>query len=92
MSDEQNDIVAKAEALLANVTPGAWEWVNDNLETSEGERVLRPGERVLSPSGRDVGGIDATDADAAFIATAPELVRALVDEVKRLRSELGVQE
>jgi hypothetical protein len=84
MAMEQQDIVAKAEALLANVTPGPWEWW---VEDGEYRRLLSGSADVLRINAwSDPLTIETEAADAAFIATAPELVRELLAEVKRLRA------
>ena len=91
MSDTPEEITARAERLLANVTPGAWTWERngedyvDLYAENEGgiDNVLRP------LSGEPYVGAETiveNPADAAFIAAAPQLVRDLVAEVKRLRA------
>jgi hypothetical protein len=84
--DEQ-DIVAKAEALLANVTPGAWAW--DDKRQFMGVRNGKQHAWVIDVEYEDYGGggeLKVSNADAAFIAAAPLLVRELLAEVKRLRA------
>jgi hypothetical protein len=87
MSDEQEDIVAKAEALMANVTPWAWAW--EELNGTEGLSLGNDEAFVIQAQHMDEWSctIDVKDADAAFIAAAPQLVRDLVAEVKRLRGD-----
>jgi hypothetical protein len=84
VTDEAQDIIAKAEALLANATPGKWAARHDGdhydaITTDAGE-LDGP---VYGYQG-DVG--FNRPADAEFIAAAPELVRELMAEVKRLRA------
>jgi len=73
-----------AETLTAEITPGSWEqgYKNEAGHSIDQWRlVANPGDRLIVAS---FAGID--DADAAFIAAAPALVRALV---ARLREAEG---
>ena len=98
MTDATQDIVARAEALLAGVTPGVWEWsMNgddyDSLytDTMPESNSIEGIKRVIEPWSAEMPWVSAwaniaNPADAAFIAAAPALVRDLVAEVTRLRA------
>ena len=78
------DIITSAETLLAGITPGEW------YDTVTGEGV--PCVNVSNPEDYHgfpvcIRGMILNDANIAFIAASPELVRELVEEVKRLREE-----
>ncbi len=73
-------LVQAADALMAEITPGAWEWHKSygryvSLEATIGDDDV---EDVISNAHR----IAVSDADAAFIAAAPALVRALVTRLR----------
>lgn len=86
MSDLSNDTLKR---LLADATPGQWEWVSHRLRG--GTAGLIAGRReVLWPSTCNDGDtgdawFDAAEADEALIALAPALAR----EVLRLRALVG---
>lgn len=74
-----NDIVGSFEergATAMNHTPGPWEWAEANMDAAK---------RINGPSGIEVmhvvftGNADMkiSDADAALIAAAPDLLEAL---------------
>ncbi len=73
-------LVAAAETLTAEITPGEWTWdaIDEDLyfalNNGDPKRV-----RVIEAD-QDV--VCVTDADAAFIADAPALVRALVARLR----------
>lgn len=73
-------LVQAVDALMAEITPGAWEWdaIDEDLyfalNNGDPKRV-----RVIEAD-QDV--VCITDADAAFIAAAPALVRALVTRLR----------
>lgn len=73
-------LVAAAEALTAGITPGGWEWEKRgnsyvSLEATIGDDDV---EDVISNAHR----IAVSAADAAFIAAAPALVKALVARLR----------
>ncbi len=62
-------------------TPGPWKWFNDgDLANSDGKMVLRPDANRGIP----------TDADAALIAAAPDLLKAC-DELCADLTQQGYQ-
>jgi hypothetical protein len=74
------ELVQAADALMAEITPGAWAWHKSydryvSLEATIGDDDV---EDVISNAHR----IAVSDADAAFIAAAPALVRALVTRLR----------
>lgn len=69
-------LVAAADALMAEITPGAWEW-----ETEDGLELGTPDKSVVRVNDYD-GLLKVSDADAAFIAAAPALVRALLTRLR----------
>lgn len=73
-------LVAAAETLTAEITPGAWSWEKRgnsyvSLEATIGKDDV---EDVISNAHR----IAVSAADAAFIAAAPALVQALVARLR----------
>jgi hypothetical protein len=84
------DITERAARLLANVTPGPWEWGADNQHM-----MVRHSKHdvtwVIDVEYEHHGGggtLEVSPADAAFIAAAPDLVRELLAEVTRLRGTI----
>jgi hypothetical protein len=67
-------LVAAADALTAGITPGVWE------QNADGSMSSNHGEYVVHVNRYGVLRID--DADAAFIAAAPALVKALVARLR----------
>jgi hypothetical protein len=72
-------LVAAADALTAGITPGEWAWDDGLITTHDDNDRL-----VFVAAGTYDGDINIDDDDAAFIAAAPALVKALV---ARLREE-----
>lgn len=79
------DLVTEVEGLLAKVTPGPWGVLPSNngtlahVETQEGTTAEQgQGFTVCSIPKKRIH-------DANLIAAAPELLRRLVEEVKRLK-------
>ena len=71
-------LVAAAEALTAGITPGAWEW--DMVGLCVNDETTGPRADVIT--GTWDADVSVSDADAAFIAAAPALVRALVARLR----------
>jgi hypothetical protein len=83
-------IIDRAESLLAGITPGEWEdqgrlaaHPKGTVGTKETRVAICNTFHVLDPK-RQIS-FKEMQANAAFIAASPELVRGLVEEVKRLR-------
>ena len=80
-----DDLLTRAKALLDGITPGPW--VTQGC--SHGGAILLRGDKDADLRDRHSQGhlqIVPT-GDAEFIAASPELVRALVAEVERLRKD-----
>jgi len=71
------DIIDRAKTLLAGITPGEWE-VEMIHNTNASVVIINKSIWIARQT---------WPKDAAFIAAAPELVRGLCEEVKRLRGE-----
>ena len=69
------DIISRAETLLAGITPGKWTVFIDPNNAS----IYAKGVGTICIT------YDENYDDMHFIAAAPELVRGLCEEVKRLR-------
>lgn len=78
-----DNLIERAERLLAGTTPGRWWWTN---ETSQ--RLIAGGSEGDLTDARELIRCaalhDPDNANAEFIAAAPELVAGLLAEVKRL--------
>lgn len=84
-----SDVSERAEAMLAKITERGRGW-EVRHEHGELTRVVHSGEWEGSLSQCCDCGVEAgypNDADAEFIAAAPDLVRDLLAEVKRLESQ-----
>lgn len=72
---------AGAEVRVIAHSPGPWLWneKNGSLHQAPGEGPYRYGPAVLSPSYEYESGtnVEVSDADAALIAAAPDLLEAL---------------
>ena len=90
----RGDIVERAESLLAGITQGYWKDMSDHPDHISG--AINCGEKHIALCGT----FQSTDpqyrvtpektrANATFIATAPELVRWLCEEVKRLEKQVA---
>ena len=87
-----NELIERAETLLAGITPGEWEDKSkseDGLMGSVncGQKHIALCNFFLTHDNERCVTANDTFANAAFIAAAPELVRGLCEEVKRLRGE-----
>jgi hypothetical protein len=91
--------LADIRARLAAVTPGPWSAADEHgLLPGAGPAWcvsrMRPGYESMSPEDgymydiADLGDYDRAEADAEFIAHAPEDIRFLLNEVDRLTVEL----
>ena len=85
-TDTPTPVIGQATALVAGITRGQWCAVQEMVGWRSGRMtVVRAGDaRVVT--------VDQTceaEANVAFIAAAPQLVRDLLAEVSRLRAELG---
>jgi hypothetical protein len=72
-------LVAAADALTAGITPGEWGW--DNVGLGVVEPHVGRVDVLCTDENRF---IRYDDADAAFIADAPVLVKALVARLREL--------
>lgn len=96
-----DDTAAEARAALAKATSGKWEWLRivapdwmpDTYQANDGLRVTTPtpGKRwdaeikqVIEPM--KSGFLMVRNADAEFIANAPDWLRALLDERDKLKA------
>ena len=70
-------LVAAADALMAEITPGEWEYDEVAIVTYDDNGV-----RVYVVGGSWDGDIEVEPADAVFIAAAPALVRALLTRLR----------
>jgi hypothetical protein len=89
MTGETRGVITRAEALLANVTPGAWVICADPDDRDFGTFMVKDAPLTADPIA--YGNVNSevhfnNPADAAFIAAAPQLVRDLLAEIKRLRA------
>lgn len=86
---DSTDIVQRARAALDGITPGPWWWTAetrarlialgaDKHELTDAREIIRCA-ALLHPG----------EADARFIAAAPDLVRELAAEVEKLRSDFA---
>lgn len=93
MSDQSDDAVAKADAVLAGVTEGPWKWSGSYLQGGTGgyDEVIAPG--PVKCMSYCYGGSSVIESesqrDREFIAAARTLVPELRDEVVRLRDQLA---
>ncbi|MEC4616282.1 hypothetical protein [Tsukamurella tyrosinosolvens] len=87
MASDPTDLIREADAALDGITPEPWSTVTSergqiavvNAETKFFIALLHPDDQ-----GTEVG-----ESNVRFIASAPDLVRRLRDDVHRLRTELG---
>ena len=96
-TETEKDLVAEVEELLAKATPGPWRWASADPDSRHGVLEYATGDDALwacddvriltdgSARGEYSPDIDVMGADADLIARAPDLLRRLVEEVKRLR-------
>lgn len=82
MTTDSTDIVQRAQAALAGITPGPWK-IDEHDESALTSIVSVADDRL----GGWVEVARSLGDDARFIAAAPDLVRELLAEVEKLRSE-----
>lgn len=79
-----DDVLTRARALLAGITPGSWRAGTDERFYAQ-LAVFDENDAVIARFGPDW--VPEAEADAAFIAAAPDLVRALVEKLEALTWE-----
>ena len=95
MSDAVTDIVERSEQALDGITPGKWEINREGWAciSSGPDSVIHAFYDSECPACdetiTDTAVVAISMEDAEFIAAAPQLVRELLAEVKRLRGEVA---
>ena len=81
------DIVKEVRGLLAKATPGPWMRISRAANMDEICGVIARGSiaNVSRWVSGVTGSLEENVANAVLIARAPELIKALADEVERLR-------
>jgi hypothetical protein len=79
--------IQRTEKLLAGITPGTWRHEFGAGDAGNNHSVLFGDARLNQwiariVSGRGNGGAEERQANAAFIASAPDLIRLMLDVVK----------
>lgn len=74
--DDRSPVIAKAEALLKDITPEPWKSI----------RSLYPQRQIVSAAGQQVADY-LSERDAAFFVAAPQLVRDLLAQYARDQQE-----
>lgn len=80
MSD---DVLSRARKLLAGITPGTWHMGTDERLYAQ-LAVFDENDAVIARFGPEW--LPEAAEDAAFIAAAPDLVRALVERLEKLEA------
>lgn len=71
--------IEELTALLERISPGEWEWRDD---INSGEWCLSPGVLITSYTDGTPGGDEIDQANARFIAAAPQAMRDLLEVAK----------
>lgn len=90
-----SNLINKARALLANITPGKWSVISQHgspdVVAEISHKFGPPEMRRIVKALHHMGSEDRDPAhNAAFIAAAPELVTALVKELETERSAFDI--